>query len=324
MRKILCLVIILLFFFSPIFHAVAYVNNNYNWIQSQKLLAYDGEASDDLDQKQTICDTYDIIGESVTHKAQSFQPMKNKLTRVQLLMYKYGDPFGDIILILRNSINGTDLATSSKTVNILPLEPAMWIEFNFANISVQPGQTYYLIVLGNDYWDRSAHLYWGISSSDVYLNGSSWRYDYPTDKWIQKPDNDYCFKTYGFNNSPPNTPTITGKTNGKAGEEYEYCLNYVVDPDGNSVYVWWDWGDGTNTGWLGPYNSGEPMCANHSWSEEGTYTIKAKLKDSYGAESDWASLEVTMPKTKVMNLNVFLHRLFQCFPFMVKILNQII
>ena len=309
---------------SHIVSAVASDGITQSAVVSKEFFVKNSEASDDLDQQQTICDTYDIIAETGSQRAQSFQPMKNKLTRVRLLMYKYGDPFGDIILILRNSINGTDLATSSKPANILPLEPAMWIEFNFTNISVQPGQTYYLIVLGNDYWDRSAHLYWGISSSDVYLNGSSWRYDYPTDKWIQKPDNDYCFKTYGFNNTPPNTPTITGKTNGIAGEEYEYCLNYVVDLDGDSVYVWWDWGDGTNTGWLGPYDSGEPMCANHSWSEEGTYTVKAKLKDPFGGESDWASLEVSMPKNKAINIPLFLQRFFQRFPFFERILNQII
>ena len=213
-------------------------------------------------------------------------------------MYKYGDPFGDIILILRNSINGTDLATSSKPANILPLEPAMWIEFNFTNISVQPGQTYYLIVLGNDYWDRSAHLYWGISSSDVYLNGSSWRYDYPTNKWIQKPDNDYCFKTYGFNNTPPNTPTITGKTNGKAGVEYEYEI-YIEDPDGDDVDYCIDFDDGfvpRLRGWYSP----SPLTLKHnkSWDYRGTYTVRAKAIDIYGAVSDWGILEVSMPKDK--------------------------
>jgi len=110
-------------------------------------------------------------------------------------------------------------------------------------------------------------------------------------------------------------PSISGKTNGKAGIEYEYCLDYFIDPEGDSLNVWWDLGDGTNTSWLGPYDSGEPICANHSWSEEGVYIIKAKLKDPYGAESDWATLEVTMPKSKLISIPLFLHRFFQRFPF---------
>ena len=36
-----------------------------------------------------------------------------------------------------------------------------------------------------------------------------------------------------------------------------------------------------------------------NWSEEGEYIVKAKAKDPYGAESDWATLEVTVPKNKV-------------------------
>ena len=126
-----------------------------------------------------------------------------------------------------------------------------------------------------------------------------------------------------LSNNPPDTPIITGKTNGKAGEEYEYCLDYAEDPDGDSLNVWWDWGDGTNTGWLGPYEPGEPICDTHSWSKEGTYTVKAKLKDTVGAESDWATLTVSMPKSKEINIQLILGRFFHRFPLFEKILNQI-
>jgi hypothetical protein len=124
-------------------------------------------------------------------------------------------------------------------------------------------------------------------------------------------------------NHPPDTPSIIGEANGKTGEEYEYCLDYAYDPDGDALFVWWDWGDGTDTSWLGPYDSDEPMCATHSWSEEGTYTIKAKLKDPYDTESDWATLEVSMPKSKAIK-PLFLQKLFQSFSFFEKILKQIL
>ena len=105
----------------------------------------------------------------------------------------------------------------------------------------------------------------------------------------------------GASNISLDTPSIIGKTNGKVGEEYEYCLDYSVDLYGESLYVWWEWGDETNTGWLGPYESGEPMCATHSWSEKGIYTIKAKLKNPYGTESDWATLELSMSRNRAIN-----------------------
>ncbi len=133
-----------------------------------------------------------------------------------------------------------------------------------------------------------------------------------------------AYKALSAINTPPDALSISGKTNGKAGVEYEYCLDYIMDPEGDNLNIWWDWGDDINTGWLGPYDSGEPICATHSWSEEGTYTIKAKLKDPYGAESNWASLEVSMPKNKAIITSFFLQRLIYRFPLFERILNQII
>jgi carboxypeptidase T len=95
-------------------------------------------------------------------------------------------------------------------------------------------------------------------------------------------------------NNPPETPSITGTTSGKVGETYTYTF-VTTDPDGDNVYYYIDWGDNTNSDWLGPYASGLEKTANHTWSKQGTYTIKIKAKDIFNAESDWATLSVTMP-----------------------------
>jgi len=43
--------------------------------------------------------------------------------------------------------------------------------------------------------------------------------------------------------------------------------------------------------------------------------IKAKAEDIYGLESDWGTLEVTMPKSKTIHFNFnLLSRLFERFP----------
>ena len=34
------------------------------------------------------------------------------------------------------------------------------------------------------------------------------------------------------------------------------------------------------TGWLGSFNFGETQILTHSWSEKGTYTVKAKARDT--------------------------------------------
>jgi hypothetical protein len=61
------------------------------------------------------------------------------------------------------------------------------------------------------------------------------------------------------------------------------------------------WGDGASSGWSGPYNSGQQVTLSHTWYREDTFTIKAKAKDPYNTESDWGTLEVTMPRNKAIS-----------------------
>lgn len=95
-------------------------------------------------------------------------------------------------------------------------------------------------------------------------------------------------------NAPPNTPAITGQASGKPGTNYYYTFT-TIDLDDDMVFYYIDWGDGTNTGWIGLYESGETMTKSHNWSEQGTYNLRAKAKDIHGEESKWGSFKVTMP-----------------------------
>lgn len=91
-------------------------------------------------------------------------------------------------------------------------------------------------------------------------------------------------------NSPPDTPQApTGETNGETGESYTYATS-TTDPNTDNVFYWFEWGDGTNSGWVGPYSSGEQGSASHSWATAGTYDVKVKAKDSEGAESAWSTI----------------------------------
>ena len=63
-----------------------------------------------------------------------------------------------------------------------------------------------------------------------------------------------------------------------------------------------DWGDESDSGWMGPYDSGYEGRASHSWSEQGDYEIKVKAKDTNDIESEWSDpLPIKMPKNKVIN-----------------------
>ena len=112
----------------------------------------------------------------------------------------------------------------------------------------------------------------------------------------------------------PNTPTLTGTLKGKTGQLYMYNST-TTDMDGDPVSYWFDWGDGSNSGWLGPFPPGFTVLVNHSWSTKGTYKVKVKAKDIFTMESPWATLDVTIPKTTVLEGQFFV-RFLQTHPFL--------
>jgi outer membrane protein assembly factor BamB len=111
-----------------------------------------------------------------------------------------------------------------------------------------------------------------------------------------------CYPT--SSNQPPTMWNLTGPMNGRPGVNYTFCI-HVTDPEGDNVFCMWDWGDGTNSDWLGPYSSGDEICAMHAWSNEGIYSIRVKLKDEFGNESEWSEpfliyIDGTPPTLEIM------------------------
>jgi rhodanese-related sulfurtransferase len=102
-------------------------------------------------------------------------------------------------------------------------------------------------------------------------------------------------------NLPPEIPNIEGPTSGKKGKIYQYNIS-TNDPNNDKVYYWIEWYNGCpGINWEGPYLSGETILKEYSWENDGTYIIRVKTKDTSGEESEWATLEVKMPK---YNLNI--------------------
>ena len=62
----------------------------------------------------------------------------------------------------------------------------------------------------------------------------------------------------------------------------------TTDPEGESIFYLFDWGDGTNSGWIGPYNSGQAGSAAHTWINLGQFNVKAIARDSYNVQSGWS------------------------------------
>jgi len=95
-------------------------------------------------------------------------------------------------------------------------------------------------------------------------------------------------KTVTIVNHAPPEPIINGPMNGGVDQEYEFSVGPITDPEGDSFYCKWNWGDGNISDWFGPYTSGQIASASHAWTLSGVYEIRAKLKDQYDAESNWS------------------------------------
>ena len=142
----------------------------------------------------------------------------------------------------------------------------------------------------------------------------------------------YNIDTTGIENNdnhPPETPTIDGPASVKAGVDYEYRI-VTSDPEDHDFYFYIDMGDGTIYHWIGACHSGRTLVTLKRWSGEGPYEIKVKAKDdpngdgdlSDGLESDWATLEISMPKSKAIN-TPFL-RFLEQHPYLFPLLRQLL
>jgi hypothetical protein len=88
--------------------------------------------------------------------------------------------------------------------------------------------------------------------------------------------------------NPPAQPTKpVGPTLGIWNIEYSYSST-TTEPDNEQMYYMFDWGDGSNSGWIGPYASGQTGTGSHIWTVLGTFDVKVKARDIWGSQSPWS------------------------------------
>ena len=93
---------------------------------------------------------------------------------------------------------------------------------------------------------------------------------------------------YELTNKPPETPVApTGPDTGFKGIEYTFSAS-TTDPEGEPIYYLFDWGDGTNSSWVGPVDSGAIASAQHTYHIAGNFSVTVKAKDTNDHESGWS------------------------------------
>jgi hypothetical protein len=126
---------------------------------------------------------------------------------------------------------------------------------------------------------------WG-NGITTYLSPVMDEIDYITVEEFQ-PFGDPSLCIAGDSQKPAKPATPQGETQGGVGEEYTYASS-TTDPDGDSLYYLFYWGDETYSAWVGPHASGDTAVASHTWTDSGSYQIKVITKDENGVFSEWS------------------------------------
>ncbi len=160
---------------------------------------------------------------------------------------------------------------------------------------------------GEKLWEyKTSHKEYLVSSpavayGRVYMSGGT-------------TNNLYCFEDPFL---PP--PSIKGPPVGLIGFEYGYQF-MAEDPEGDVIKYCVDWDDGTTSGWIGPHPSGEWITVNHSWSNPGNYSIRARGEYANGIRSNWSEphnitvidgplLEILLVKGGLLKVNAVIKNL---------------
>jgi hypothetical protein len=150
---------------------------------------------DELDQQQTQAKSNTMVF-SKRWNGQSFIPTKPILTRVEVYIGKTGRPSSPLTLSVRSSRTGVDFVSISKPGSVISTTSS-WVEFDFSNLPVTPGITYYL-VLKTTSRNSKNYYYWGSGYNTPYTSGTQWNSIDRGSTWIQSTLYDFCFKTYGY------------------------------------------------------------------------------------------------------------------------------
>jgi hypothetical protein len=140
-----------------------------------------------------------------------------------------------------------------------------------------------------EYTQGGAHQ-WGLF--EMYTHDLWYYPKYETFEWGALWGNPDLSMGEVETSDPPATPEKpNGPDNGAPLTEFTFTTT-TTDPEGDQLYYLWSWGDGNESDWVGPFDSGQTADASHSWDIIGNYEISVMAKDENGAKSEWSEIFV--------------------------------
>ncbi|MBN2226210.1 MAG: hypothetical protein JW763_02480 [candidate division Zixibacteria bacterium] len=91
-----------------------------------------------------------------------------------------------------------------------------------------------------------------------------------------------------IDNEAPSTPTQPGGVSIGLVNTIYHFTTISVDPEGGYLHFRWDWGDGSQSDWLGPFESDKDCEATHQWISAGNFEVRVQARDEYLEESGWS------------------------------------
>jgi len=154
-----------------------------------------------LDQYQEN-GTYETSIHRKVSLAQEFIPSLSPLTKVEVKINKPRKTNSNLVLSLRDSLNGNDITKKSINAVDIPFY-TNWLEFDITDVDVTVGKSYFLILSSTVSSDDSYRWKYDYNSeSDIYPYGKLYRYFQNSDVWeeVESSDDyiDACFRTYSY------------------------------------------------------------------------------------------------------------------------------
>ncbi len=175
---------------------------------------------DEIDQSQTEMNwelvpigDFPLPGGINYTVAQSFKPQLGVLTRVEILIGKNSTTTHPFTIAIREELTGEDLTKISVDASEVPTEDFGWVEFDFENVVVTANQTYWIVAYTTNVTDN--WYVWGSNISNPYPHGLASGSTDDGQTWVDEPDLDTCFITYGMEKTELEieiTKSFTGST----------------------------------------------------------------------------------------------------------------
>lgn len=225
---------------------------------------------------------YDYSGNLHPYKPTDLSPIdgENDVEPNGLLRWSCEDPDGDELLYTIYLSRGT----VSPTEEYVIAERISTNSYSLDNLDIKKARSYSWIVLAEDEHESK-------SMSDML--------SFTTRKLYE--------------------PYLYGPSRIKIGEEYTFTAS-TTETDDDEYYWFFNWGDGSNSGWIGPYGPNDEVSQSHIWNGRGEYIIRVKYKVD-GVHSDFTTLRLPVQKTG--SINIWFFYLFEEYPQLFSLLHQL-